>query len=198
MDVILGGWWNENKRLFYTNSPKCASSSFDSLFSELDDWRMINNNEVPDDAIVFTHIRDPKLRLIKGMYQFMLGTNLLPLLDDPEKNTHILRGIWTAVLNVHLYPLNYLHEKWAGRIVFIPIDLSVDGNRLTEKFFKTHGLEYDFYSREQRNKSDNEALSYQALIKANMKLTGIFDIRIKYLAEEIKIYERACRTVSSL
>lgn len=126
-------------RLVYIPIPKIASSSFRYLFGEVLRWDLMQVDQINwGQDKVFSHIMNPLVRHAKGTAECVVQYGLLDVVDDPK----FQKLLSTCVFDIHSYPIVHCFgEENCRKIDWIPIDLEeIDGNTLTAKFFKYHGI----------------------------------------------------------
>ena len=127
-------------RLVYIPIPKIASSSFRYLFGETLVWQQTQVDQIDwDHDHVFSHIMDPMVRHAKGTAECVIQYDMLDVVEDPK----FQKLLATCVFDIHSYPIvQCIGAENCQKIDWIPIDLvEVDGNTLTAKFLKHHGID---------------------------------------------------------
>lgn len=128
--------------LVYIPITKIASSSFTYLFGEMLGWEPMQVDQIDwEQDRAFAHIMNPIVRHAKGTAECIIQYGMLDVVDDPK----FQKLLATCVFDIHSYPIvQCFGEDQCRKIDWIPIDLNeVNGNTLTARFLKYHGVNLD-------------------------------------------------------
>lgn len=129
---------NKSAKLAYLPVLKNASMTFSALCEQLG-WEVSQFDLLPDDCVIFSHIRDPIERHFKGTAEFLFKKKLGHLVDNAD-----WQKVWaTAVMDAHTYPITWSVGNKKDSIVWIPLGPNIDTNKLTIEFLSTHNINID-------------------------------------------------------
>lgn len=150
----------------YIKCPRNGCTTFTTLLAR-HGWQEINLFENSLDLanmMIWAHITDPHKRHTKGIHKY--------LLDNPEidlGNPMISKMLVSGVFDEHTYSLSMmLKHLWHLNIYWIPLDTEIidyiseppntrrlNGNDLTNDFFKQHNIDIRVGDHDNLNKSSD-------------------------------------------
>jgi len=123
------------KNMVWTRTYKCASTYSLHLLKSLG-FEKTNIDDVTKDDKIFTMIREPHTRRIKGIAECLFEYNCIDKLLD-EKFLNLIKDL--TVLDQHTLPYSVQYKNFKNRILFIPIDCDkMDLDSILKLFFKVH------------------------------------------------------------
>jgi len=124
--------------LVYIPIYKNAATTYTILFESMNWQPMLSEHIDWDSHTVFAHITDPYQRHLKGTTQFLFQYDLESLVHDQRFNRLLAAGFFDQ----HTYPLSVMFGDRMNKINWLPIDSErMDGNTVTSKFLKQHGID---------------------------------------------------------
>ena len=121
--------------LGYLPLTKIGSRTFSALFESLG-WESTQFDLLPENTVVFSHMRDPIDRHYKGTAEFLVQNQLEYLIENPD-----WEKVWSrAVLDIHSYPITWSLAGAVDRITWIPLGPGFPSSALTQSFLLRHGI----------------------------------------------------------
>lgn len=177
----------------YIKVPKNGCSSYRAFF-ESAGWTKTDlfYNELDlDNTVFFGHITEPNQRHTRGLAQYLLNTNQVPLLYQDV--SHLLIS---GVFDEHCYSIHMMIPHLVDRVHWIPLDYEYkhfNGTSLTNRFFKTHNLALHYTDSNRLNVADGKKQSIYKRIN-ELKLVHDQDYQklVKnFLEPDIKLHSSA-------
>lgn len=138
----------------YIKVPKNGCSTYGAFF-ESNGWTKTDlfYNELDlDNTKFFGHITEPNQRHTKGLAQYLINTNQVPLIN--HELSHLLVS---GVFDEHCYSIHMMIPHLIHRVQWIPLDYTwrhFDGTFLTNRFFKENNLNLYYNDTNRLNVAD--------------------------------------------
>ena len=123
------------KNMVWMRTYKCASTYSKHLLISLG-FKKTDINDVTKDDKIFTMIREPHTRRVRGIGESFFEFKCTDKLLD-KKFLDFIKDL--TVLDKHTLPYSVQYKKFKDRILFIPIDCpTMNLDSLLKAFFKVH------------------------------------------------------------
>lgn len=177
----------------YIKVPKNGCSTYGAFF-ESNRWTktdLFYNNLDIDNTVFFGHISEPNQRHTRGLAQYLINTNQVPLIN--HELSHLLIS---GVFDEHCYSIHMMIPHLINKVHWIPLDYQhrhFDGTFLTNRFFKQHNLNLHYNDTDRLNVADGKKqFIYKRINELKLKYDQDYQKLIKnFLEPDIKLHSSA-------
>lgn len=159
--------------LVFIRNEKCASTYYAGLF-RANNWIKIPFTDIDWDVDhVFSFIRDPLIRHIKGIVE-----DIIYLGCEHDLAGRVGRNFWVELpwLGLHSMPISIKFGKYADKINWIPIDaLTVKSEDITRRLLAEHNVDIVWHEGIFKRESDTYHIEiYNKILVPSMHKIGKF------------------------
>ena len=172
-----------DSNLVYVRNEKCASTYYAGLF-RANHWQKIPFNSIDwNTDSVFSFIRDPLIRHIKGLVEDMILLGC-----ECDLAGKVGKNFWAELpwLGLHSVPTSIKFGEYASKINWIPIDaLDVTSEDLVKQLLFSHNIEITWYDNLYKRESD----SYHVEIYNKILIPSMFKrVNFQSMCTDYDIY----------